>query len=164
MSSKKPPLGRAKADEVNWNGRAAGALPGLRAYTMDANVQLYFSTAMSWGSLATKTTKIGPLPFDFNIVDIFTVLKTAPVSTGNKKFRIGTTTDDDLFFSTMAFKFTSGDSTTSGVVRRTTASNFILATGRAGQIVQFKLPPTAAVVSNGGSVFGVLAIVPRNGV
>lgn len=162
MSTRNDPLARAKADEVTWSGRARGAIPGLANYRLDAAYQLFFSTNLVWGSTATRTSKVGPLPFNFKIADVFTILKTAPVSTGAKKFRIGTTTDDDLFFVTGNFKFASGDSVTTdgGMVRRGSATNLIVTAGSVGQIVQFKLPPTAAVVSNAGSVYGVLVLVP----
>lgn len=163
MSTKYDPLARAKLDEVAFSGRVSGAMPGLRNLRADAAPQYFFTTNLVWGSTATRTSKIGPIPFNFQIADIFTVLKTAPVSTGNKRFVVGTTTDDDLFFVTGNFKFSSGDSTTAdgGSVRRTTATNTQTLTGNAGQILQVKLRPTAAAISNAGSVYGVLVVVPR---
>lgn len=161
--TKTNPLSRAKTDEVSQSGRLRGAVPGMAPYAADAFPLFLFSTNMAWGSLATKTSVQRPIPFNYTIADLFTVLKTAPVSTGNKKFRVGTTTDDDLFFVTGNFKFVSGDSVTTdgGMVRRGSATNLVVTSGSVGTIPQFKLPPTAAVVSNGGSVYGVLVIVPK---
>lgn len=163
MSTKYDPLARAKLDEVVFSGRVRGAMPGLANLRADAAPQYFFTTEMVWNSTATRTSKIGPIPFNFQIADIFTVLKTAPVSTGSKKFVIGTTTDDDLFFVTGNFKFTSGDSITTdgGVVRRTTATNVATLEGSAGQQLQVKLKPTSAVTTTDGSVYGVLVLVPR---
>lgn len=148
----------ALSDQLQHSGREVNNFPGMRGLTLDQHARILTSTNMTWGSTATKTSRAF-VPYNYTIKDIFRHMTTAPVSTGSKKFRVGTTTDDDLHFVTGNFKFASGDTT--GFSRMTTATNFILATGNAGMVLQFKLPPTAAVVSNGGSMYFGVVLVPR---
>lgn len=168
MSTRNNPLPRARADEVQQSGRAKGGYPGLGNMALDAMAQVFYTTLLSWNSTATRSTTFAPIPHNFEIADIFTILKTAPVCTAANKIRIGTATDDDLFFVTGNLDaFTSGSSVANGVgnavVRRTTATNALgLATrGLAGMRLKVTLPPTAAVTTVDGDVFGVLVVVPK---
>lgn len=168
MSTRNNPLPRTKADEVQYAGRVKGAFPGLGNMAADAVPQVFYTTLLQWNSTATRSTTFPPVPHNFEIADIFTILKVAPVCTAANKIRIGTATDDDLFFVTGNLDaFTSGSSIANGVgnavQRRTTATNALgLATrGLAGMRPKITLPPTGAVTTVDGDLFGVLVVVPK---
>lgn len=160
------PGAKARSVEVMRSGREKAAFPGLGNLGMDAIPQVFYTTLLSWGSLATRSTTFPAVPYNFTIVDIFTVLKTAPVDTGTNRIRVGTATDDDLFFVTgnlVAFTSSSVVTKGSSQTRHTSATNALgLATrGLSGMQLKFTLPPVAAVTTTDGEVFGVLVVVPR---
>lgn len=160
------PGGQVRSVEVTRSGREKAAFPGLGNYQGDAIPQVFYTTLLSWGSLATRSTTFPAMPYNFSIVDIFTVLKTAPVDTTANKIRVGTATDDDLFFVTgnlVAFSSSSVVTKGSAQTRWTAATNArLLATGGlSGMQLKFTLPPQAAVTTTDGEVFGVLVVVPR---
>ena len=160
------PGGQARSVEVTRSGREKAAFPGLGNYALDAIPHVFYTTLLSWGSLATRSTTFPAMPYNFSIVDIFTVLKTAPVDTGSNKIHVGTATDADLFFVTgnlVAFSSTSVVTKGSAETRWTGATNVrVLATGgKSGMQLKFTLPPVAAVTTTDGEVFGVLVVIPR---
>lgn len=168
MSSKEFPLPRAKNTEVTRGGRDKAAMPGLGNMTLDATPWFLTTTEMAWHSTATRTWTSAPIPFNFEIADIFTGLRIAPVDSVANRFQVGTATDPDLFFVTgnlVPFASTSPTiSGPTGIIRRTSATNAVnLNGGTAGMRLRVTLPPTTgAATTTDGAVYGILVIVPRS--
>lgn len=164
--ARSPSIPRAQAHEVQNSGRVKGAFPGLGNFQADALPQVFYTTMLVWGSLATRSTTFPAIPYNFAIADFFTVLKTAPVDSGTNRIRLGTATDDDLFFVTgNLVAYASGSSVAKGnaQTRWTSATNALkFATGGlSGMQLKMTLPPVAAATTTDGEVFGVLVVVPR---
>lgn len=157
-----------RQDQVIQSGLQVQAFPGLAGLRVDQYPHLIMSTELVWGSLATRSSR-RVVPFNFRIVEMMSILRTAPVGSNAKRlFQIGTSTSAGLFFSTKA-SFNS--SSALGRKRLMTATDVSTAysanastcssAGTAGMLFQFTLKPTATVLSTAGSIIGIAVVVPR---